>query len=183
MCGDLNISIHSLEDIGRAIKTHKTDLNIVSIRSSDCPECEYRVFEEYKGNYSSIVIEEFDDIEFPDGKLKIVTKANIDRILIWAKGKKNIAVHCTAGISRSSAVAYLIACSRMPASEAIKVLNPNIHSPNALVILSGINILRDRSIYDQYKKWLKVAEERSGMALLRTMTPFRSPDVAVKIEL
>jgi predicted protein tyrosine phosphatase len=172
MWKDLNITIHSLEGIAHVVRSRKTDLNIVSIRSSDCPVDEYSFFEEHRCNYSSIIIEEFDDIEFSDGNLKLVSRAEIDSILRWAGEKGNIAVHCTAGISRSSAVAYLIACSRMPASEAVKVLNPNIHRPNALVVLKGISILRDRSIYDQYKKWLKAADEMTGMARLHSMTPF-----------
>ncbi len=178
---ELNISIHSLQDIAEVVRSRKMDLNIVSIRSSDCPEEEYSFFEKYRGNYSSIVIEEFDDIEFPDDKFKIVTCAEIERILLWAKGKDRIAVHCTAGVSRSAAVAYLVACSRMSASEAIKVLDPDIHYPNALVLLEGMKILKDRSIEDQYRKWLKTADERSGMNLLRSMTPFRSQTAITEV--
>ena len=154
-----NIAIYSLEGISEIIRDKKTDFDIVSIRSSGCPGA-YTVFDTYHFNYKSIICEEFDDIESPDFGFKVVTRLKVARILKWAKGKKNIAVHCTAGISRSSAVAYLIACSRMPASEAIKVLNPNIHSPNALVVFHGIKILKDMAVYEHYKKWLRKADEK-----------------------
>jgi predicted protein tyrosine phosphatase len=153
-----NIEIYSLDRISEIVRKQKTDLDIVSIRSSGCPEGEYSVFDEYHFNFKSIICEEFDDIESPDDELIAVTREKISRILEWAKDKNNVAVHCTAGISRSSAVAYLIACSRMPPSKAIRILDPNLHSPNALVVFHGIKILKDMEVCDQYKKWLQEAD-------------------------
>ena len=153
-----NNAIYSLDGVFEVIRKRKTNWDIVSIRDSGCPGV-YGVFDIYHENFNSIICEEFDDIESPDDELKVVTRAKITRILKWAKGKNNIVVHCTAGISRSSAIAYLIACSRMPASEAIKILNPNIHSPNTLVVFHGIKILKDMTIYEHYKKWLRKADE------------------------
>ena len=153
-----NIAIYSLESISEVIRKRKTDWDIVSIRSSGCAGA-YGVFDIYHKNFNSIICEEFDDIESPDDELKVVTRAKITRILKWAKGKDNIVVHCTAGISRSSAVAYLIACSRMHPSKAIKILDPTLHSPNTLVIFHGIKILKDMAVFEHYKKWLRVADE------------------------
>ncbi len=153
-----NIAIYSLDRISEVIRKRKTDWDIVSIRSSGCPGA-YTVFDTYHSNYNSIICEEFDDIESPDDELKVVTRAKIVKILKWAKGKNNIVVHCTAGISRSSAVAYLIACSRMHPSKAIKILDPKQHSPNALVVFHGIKILKDMAVYEHYKKWLREADE------------------------
>jgi predicted protein tyrosine phosphatase len=153
-----NIGIYSLERISEAIRKRRTDWDIVSIRSSGCADA-YGVFDIYNKNFKSIICEDFDDIESRDDELTVVTRAKITRILKWAKGKNNIVVHCTAGISRSSAVAYLIACSRMHPSEAIKILDPTRHSPNTLVLFHGIKILKDMAVFEHYKKWLRVADE------------------------
>ncbi len=152
------IAIYSLEAIVELVSRKKTNLNIVSIRSSRMPEDLYKVFEHYPKNFKSIIMEEFDDIESPDDMFIVPEEEHVKRILEWAKDKNNIAVHCTAGVSRSSAIAYLIACSKMPASEAIKVLNPNFHSPNDLVILHGIKLLGDYSIFTEYIKWREKAD-------------------------
>ncbi|MFA6292822.1 MAG: dual specificity protein phosphatase family protein [Victivallales bacterium] len=153
-----NIAIYSLESISEAIRKRKTGWDIVSIRSSGCPKA-YTVFDTCHLNYNSIVCEEFDDIESPDPGFKVVTRPKVMRILKWAKDKDNVVVHCTAGISRSSAIAYLIACSRMHPSEAIKILDPKRHSPNALVVFHGIKVLKDMAVYEHYKKWLRKADE------------------------
>ncbi|MFA6294570.1 MAG: hypothetical protein WC637_22450 [Victivallales bacterium] len=154
-----SISIMSLEAITELLSSKKTLYNIVSIRSTDLPELEYKVFEDFKGHYKEIIIEVFDDIESPWTGKKVVDPKQIAGILNWAKGKNNIVVHCTAGISRSAAVAYLIACTRMIPAEAVKILKTDSHYPNDLVVYYGAKILGDDSIYTEYYRWLDKADE------------------------
>ena len=154
-----SISIMSLEAITELLSSKKTLYNIVSIRSSDLPESEYKVFEEFNDHYKDIIVEIFDDIESPWKGQKVVMPEQIAGILKWAKGKDNIVVHCTAGISRSSAMAYLIACTRIPPSEAVKILKTDSHYPNDLVVYYGAKILEDDSIYKEYSIWLDKADE------------------------
>lgn len=158
MKSKFNIAIYSLEAMVELISRKKTNLNIVSIRSSKMPEDVYEVFALFPKNFKSIIMEEFDDIESPEDVFIVPEEEHVSRILDWAKDKNNIAVHCTAGVSRSSAIAYLIACSKMPPSEAIKVLDWNYHSPNDLVILHGIKLLGNYSIYTEYIKWRQQAD-------------------------
>jgi len=76
-----------------------------------------------------------------DGEV-LPTRDHIEPILEFAKGKDNMAVHCTGGISRSSAVAFLIECQRTrSADEAAAILDPKIHFPNRTIIVIGEKIL------------------------------------------
>lgn len=151
------IEIFSLEAIADLIARKRTGYNIVSIRNSNFPDSYYSVFKKYRRNYKDIHVQVFDDIESPMDELELVTPEQIMMILAWAKDKERIVVHCAAGISRSSAVAYLIACSRMPPSEAIRMIDPDRHCPNDLVLFHGIKILNDISIYTEYMKWIRKA--------------------------
>jgi len=62
--------------------------------------------------------------------------------LEFAKGHDNVAVHCTAGVSRSSAMAFLVELQRTgDADVAVKVLDHNIHYPNMSIVMIGEHIL------------------------------------------
>ena len=150
-----DITIWSLGDIARAITEKRTGFNIVSIRSSDAPTGTYDDFEKHRHNYRDIIIECFDDLRFPEEGFITPSHEHIRRILKWAKGKERIAVHCTAGISRSSAVAYLIACQRVSPKKAVKILDPAKHCPNKIVLEIGKEIFKDESICTEYAEWFE----------------------------
>jgi predicted protein tyrosine phosphatase len=102
-------------------------------------------------NAKESLISQFFDREFKGGP----TKADIQRILDFAKGKDNIICCCHAGKSRSSAVAFLIRCCQEDPSEAIKMLDTKKHDPNLLIIKTGIEILNNDKILTiakQYKE-------------------------------
>jgi len=130
-----------------------SDFNIVSIRSSNMFPDEYDAFEKYRKNYKDIIVEHFDDIRAPEEGWIVPAKEHVQRILDWSIDRKNIAVHCTAGISRSSAIAYLIACQRCPPKEALEVLDPMMHFPNRLIIRLGAEVMEDESVINEYNKW------------------------------
>jgi predicted protein tyrosine phosphatase len=66
--------------------------------------------------------------------------------LNWASDKQDIYVACRAGVSRSSAIAYLIACTRMTPEQAVLILDPDRHIPNELLIKHGSRILGEHII-------------------------------------
>ena len=77
---------------------------------------------------------------------------NVKNILDWTKDKckENIVVHCSMGISRSSAIAYLINYQRMKkANDAIELLNPNCHAPNKLICRHGVTYFGNTEIFDK----------------------------------
>ena len=96
--------------------------------------------------------------DFPGGKLEPneepfagIEREVIEEVLRWSKGKNKFLVHCWAGISRSAAIAYLIACSKMPVTDAVKILNPKQHKPNRLILKFGEEILRKNNIIETFE--------------------------------
>jgi predicted protein tyrosine phosphatase len=81
-------------------------------------------------------------------------QSDIEDILNWVKviQPKNLMVHCWAGVSRSSATAYVIACTIMEPEEAIKLLIPGKHIPNEMIIEYGASILNNRNIWLTYAR-------------------------------
>jgi predicted protein tyrosine phosphatase len=63
-------------------------------------------------------------------------------------------VSCHAGVSRSSALAYVVRCRDWSPGEAIRVLTPGWHRPNELVVRLGAELLRDPAVYATYAAWM-----------------------------
>jgi len=83
------------------------------------------------------------------------TIEHVESALTWSEGKENIVVACHAGISRSSAIAYLIQCKREHHPRlALKVLEPRRHHPNSLIVKHGSEILKEKAVLEEYYKWL-----------------------------
>jgi len=155
MRNKIDVTIWSLEEITRKISEWPTEFNIVSIRSSDVPPKLYGAFEKHRRNYKNIIVECFDDLTLPRAGLIMPSHEHIQRILMWTKGKDKIAVHCTAGISRSAAVAYLIACQQTSPKKALGLFEPAIHCPNRLILELGVEILKDESVLSEYTEWFE----------------------------
>lgn len=73
--------------------------------------------------------------------------------LEWAKGKNPVLVHCAAGISRSSAFAYLIGCLSGQPEEALNVLDARLHWPNKRIVRLGAEYMGKPEILTTYQKW------------------------------
>lgn len=133
------------------------DRYIVSLRDSKKNGTAYKEIDRFCSKDSKGMISSyFDDVWLPEHEkmgYKLPTKEDVAKILEWAKGKSPMTVHCTGGISRSAAMAYLIACLSFPPEEAIKVLNPLIHSPNELIVQFGAEILGNPRILEVCKKF------------------------------
>ena len=123
------------------------------------PACDmYDDFDDFKDCYNDIIVETFDDIIQPRKGLKMAEMAQIHRILQWAKGKDNIMVHCSAGICRSSAVAYLIECMTKPPEQAVKILNIKQHYPNEWVVKLGSQLFNNRNVYTVIQEFNTITE-------------------------
>lgn len=77
---------------------------------------------------------------------------DVQKALEFAKGKNRILVSCQAGISRSSAIAYLIAVQNVGVVQAFKFLN-STHVPNNLIIKYGAKIFNKPQIIDLMDVW------------------------------
>lgn len=92
------------------------------------------------------------------------TKQMVQDVLEWAKSRdqEQMVVACAAGVSRSSAIAFLIRCLSVPPEEAAKIWDIRIHRPNELILQFGTEIFGEhlRPVikkyyidYSAYKGW------------------------------
>lgn len=100
---------------------------------------------------------DFDDITYALRSYVLPKKENIQLAFDFSEEKESIVVACharfPAGISRSSAIAYLIACKEWGIDKALTILDRNIHYPNALIVKLGSEILKDKNIWDKFCEW------------------------------
>ena len=67
---------------------------------------------------------------------------HVEKALEWADDKENLLVACAAGISRSSAIAYLTTYNETKSIEtALSKLDLTVHRPNILILMYGDKIL------------------------------------------
>jgi predicted protein tyrosine phosphatase len=84
------------------------------------------------------------------------TATQLDEALQWTRDREELVVACHAGVSRSSATAYVIASRNMGPKEALKkVLDPYSHQPNRLIVYMGSKLLKQDEIWDHFIDWSK----------------------------
>lgn len=99
---------------------------------------------------------EFHDINGPKGTHLVHPKVHhVESALEWAKNKdlSELICVCQMGVSRSSAMAYILNCAVVQPSEAIKVLDVNIHVPNLLIVAIGSELIgregKSKTIFEE----------------------------------
>lgn len=98
----------------------------------------------------------FHDIEYARDGYVHPTEEHVQKALDFASNKDELVVACHAGISRSSAIAYLIQCTKEHHPRlALKILKPFKHHPNSLIVKIGSELLKERAVLDEYYKWLR----------------------------
>lgn len=160
----------SARDASKSIDLIKKEgAALVSIRDTSPDEETQQAYDIIDSSgIDNLYVANFDDLEFEldpkYGKQEKPPEQNqIEDILKWAKKKMDsgisyFVVHCTAGISRSSATAILIKALHNP-EEAMKVINPLLHSPNRRVIEFGEKIIDNLSVSDDIDKMEKEYSE------------------------
>lgn len=148
------------EALGKYLSNEENFINdatiydIVSIRDEHSNQKHYQLIDNLSNQYNDIIIQKFDDIvQIYDNRSELPKSDQIKEILDWSDGRTNIIVHCTAGISRSSAMAYLIKCKHESIEEGLKILNFDIHWPNEYIVLLGSKILKDYKVIDELERW------------------------------
>lgn len=97
----------------------------------------------------------FDDIIFPEPGKVLATEEHVQQAIDWAKDKNDFIVACHAGISRSSAMMYVVRCSKMDPEEAVTILNYDLHVPNLHVVGLGAKVLNNPKVEQVYLTWSK----------------------------
>jgi predicted protein tyrosine phosphatase len=98
----------------------------------------------------------FDDIDSELHPYVLASEEDVEKVIAWCRGKDRVLVHCAAGISRSSAMAYVIACSRCGGpSLALRILDPLLHWPNEHIVRLGAKLLGKPEMVTSIEKWKK----------------------------
>jgi predicted protein tyrosine phosphatase len=120
----------------------------------------YKDIDEGEKNCKGMLKLYFEDADMLHHPGQIIPEEkDVQAILDWTKDidlkKHKIAVHCTAGISRSSATAYIVACSKMPIKEALGCIDPMWHNPNWRIVGFGADLLKNSAVYNDIRRFLK----------------------------
>lgn len=127
------------------------DLNCVSIRDSKPSNKNKKLYQiidnsNIKHLFISILDDLWDDSHINYGI--IPDNKNISNIIQWATeifklNPKDFAVHCTAGVSRSSAISVLLNCLFSNIDTAVEKLDASKHYPNSRILEIGESIIPD----------------------------------------
>lgn len=157
------IGIRSLREMYVELLTNDDIINydIISIRDSKntCNDSSTRLYkglDNLRNKCHDMYISEFDDvneirdINEPNNNVIYPSMHEISNILKFSMNKERLRVHCTAGISRSSAISYGISCMHYPVKKAIKLLDIGRHFPNRLVVEYISEYLNSELILEEY---------------------------------
>jgi len=155
---NLNIQILSRRDMQNMFKTQDLSKHlVVSINDSSIEKKHMQQFKCKCKQMLSLHFSDLNDSElnyYLNKNIIIPKKIHMKKILKFTDNDEPVIVHCFAGIARSSASAYLIACQRTnDPNEAIKVLDPKLHYPNKYLIKLGAEILNNPYIVECFEKW------------------------------
>ena len=154
------MKIASQENAVLEIKANPGKWNVISIRDSHSNYCPV---DEIQHLCKDLFRVKFDDVysdRYKTKYQKLATLEDIENIIEFANGKENILVHCFAGVSRSSAVAYVICCTRESPWDAIQKLNLENHLPNDHVVRLGAKLLKNPDIWKAFiSRYDPIAEE------------------------
>jgi predicted protein tyrosine phosphatase len=128
------------------------EANFISIRDSYPTEMDkkrYQTFDSLKLKNNLVL--EMDDIVYETNNLleeypNIIspTKDHVQTLINWAQTKlennQSFYIHCTAGISRSSACAIIVQALIDP-KQILQILNPKIHYPNSKILDNAAEFL------------------------------------------
>ncbi len=95
----------------------------------------------------------FDDVDCDVPGKRMATVDDIRSALEFAADSRDLLVCCRAGQSRSAATAFLICFQRLGPDASYRLLNPERHVPNSLIIDLGARIIDDPLLRLTFSKW------------------------------
>lgn len=130
------------------------DWLVVSVREYADEDRELSDIDEWKDIPGEVLPLYMDDIPWSNRRMEGAPQVqDVGRVIKTCAGRRRILVHCWAGVSRSSALAYIIACAASRSAEAaLSVLNA-AHEPNEIIVHYGARLLGSNRIWDVMKNW------------------------------
>lgn len=170
-------TILSVDEFAENIEDIKNgNFNVISIRSSNGRIKDQWKPEQYKkiddAKFDNICIGIFDDLQKDSDRnttlLVFPTEEHIFPILQWAKDKweenhKPFVVHCTAGISRSSAIAILL--NKMIRGNVVDAFDTDLHWPNKEILKLGQKFLGVDDVIPQVEEKMRRDFKVGGVSL------------------
>jgi predicted protein tyrosine phosphatase len=150
---EIHISGHAVNTAQQFLAGRPDEFHCLLVTDVDYP-----FPEEIRGLVRDVLHLAFDDACFPTGLNRLADRAAVQQALAWAEGRDKLLIACHAGISRSAALAFLIACTDRPPEQALSLLDPGKHRPNDLVVMLGSTVLGDRRIWDAFFEWCRMHE-------------------------
>ena len=154
----MDITICGHRRAAEILSESPNQLDIIFITSPDAPFAVAGA-DSIPGLAREICEIRFHDVSQQIAHLNPPDRHHVQKALDFAKGRDKLIVACQAGISRSSATAYVIQASEVGSKEALKILDPAVHNPNAAVIRHGSVILDDPEMIWIVNEWKSKAEE------------------------
>jgi predicted protein tyrosine phosphatase len=111
---------------------------------------------------------QFDDIIFPNKRLKMPDIDDVLDAMEWTKERDDVLFTCHAGASRSAAMAYVCACQEFYPEDAINLLKPGVHTPNQKIVQLGVEALKDKKIMEAFKVWTDQDYQADDIGIERT---------------
>ena len=124
---------------------------VIYYTNSEYPE--YPFVKNHAINSLHMPIEDIDHYEFK--YVRPIVAEDVQRFLDFSDGYNELVVACQAGVSRSSATAYLIGAKKWGPIAALELLQPAYHYPNRLIVYIGSKLLGNNDIWQKYIDWMK----------------------------
>lgn len=144
----MEIQIKGHETIVGLLKEQYRQYDVVLYTNSDYPVP--RFIETHCKEMIHIPV---DDVDFPRKSQVAPSLESVKKVLDWTAGRDKLISCCHAGVSRSSATAYLIAAREWGPKVALSVLRPHKHWPNRLIVHLGSQLLNDPLIWKTFVEW------------------------------
>ena len=106
--------------------------------------------EEHAGRH---VYLHFDDVDSRNAGKRPPTTDDIRSALEFAADSENLLVSCRAGQSRSAATAFVICFDRLGPEAACRLLNPQRHVPNPMIVDLAARLIDDPLLLPTFRKW------------------------------
>jgi predicted protein tyrosine phosphatase len=163
------INICSQLDAFFTLSLFPNELDVISISGKNQPDLKAMTL--LARNVLHVHIDDIWDKSHEAQGFVLPNLSDVSRILDWkrSKGSENrLLVHCHAGISRSSAIAFIISCMDKSIEESLQILDPAIHYPNELLIKLGSELLDKPEMIPA----IKAFHERALWTFCNNLSPF-----------
>ncbi len=146
----MEIQIKGHETIQGLIKEQYRQYDVVLYTNSD-----YEVPRMIETHAKEMIHLPYDDVDWARHTQVAPDLAMVNRFLEWTKDRKKLISCCHAGVSRSSATAYIIASREWGPKVALSILRPHKHWPNRRIVWFGSVALENPEIWDVFVNWQK----------------------------